>query len=568
MTRILVTPESLQSMGSQFERAANELLQIRNHLTSTLRGLDWETRQQVDVDSHVQTSARRAEALAQQMQSFAQLLKAKASAFHETDSQGVQDLQKVAAATRIAMPVALAPVLPLALLPVLGLGRILGPASLRDLADLVNRTVIWLKGVFGDIFGPPPSDIPPAKPEPSTPVPTPGSGTQPVDVVPPGPTAGEERLPTPEEVSFIQRVLGVEEDGYGPKTKAAVAKLQREHGIPVDADVKIGPKTWSTLMGIYSGSPSSDGGTSSGPNDLPPPSVPSGSGQEAAVYGTLTGDPADRYTNPGNSFYAEQHPLFRELANGALNRPESEQVLNAYFSEYLDIMRPTLNAEGSEWLRNCVGNFDGAGASVGMLQWNFKSGSLQPLLRQMAERHPELFHQVFRDSRAEALLDHMDDLGWVKGTINNGKSMVKDWAVDFDMLCATKEFQQIQLEFLNKEGSYWTEAQGYANEWGFTTRKGLAAVFNAHVQSGWFANDSDAIQVWERSTGLERDAYGSFGSFLAACRERVKGWDDTKKIELFRDVFAAQANPQWAGNVADRFNRILADTSIRPGPWH
>jgi hypothetical protein len=65
---------------------------------------------------------------------------------------------------------------------------------------------------------------------------------------PPAPTGT--RLPTSAETRYIQAVLGVTgEEGYGPKTQAAVRELQALHGIPVDPQVQIGPRTWSLLQG-------------------------------------------------------------------------------------------------------------------------------------------------------------------------------------------------------------------------------------------------------------------------------------------------------------------------------
>lgn len=70
---------------------------------------------------------------------------------------------------------------------------------------------------------------------------------------PPGPASGEERLPTPEETEALQQVLGLNESGYGPVTRAVVATLQQKWGIPVDDEVKIGPRTWSNFAKMNEG---------------------------------------------------------------------------------------------------------------------------------------------------------------------------------------------------------------------------------------------------------------------------------------------------------------------------
>ncbi|HLO03160.1 MAG TPA: glucosaminidase domain-containing protein [Symbiobacteriaceae bacterium] len=74
-----------------------------------------------------------------------------------------------------------------------------------------------------------------------------------VNPFPPGPAAGEERLPTPEETEALQQILGLHEEGYGMLTRVAVATLQQKWGIPVDDEVKIGPRTWTNFAKLNQG---------------------------------------------------------------------------------------------------------------------------------------------------------------------------------------------------------------------------------------------------------------------------------------------------------------------------
>jgi hypothetical protein len=58
---------------------------------------------------------------------------------------------------------------------------------------------------------------------------------------------GEEWVPNEAEVKWLQAFFGIEEEGYGPLTKAAVKKLQEKYNIPPDSQVKIGPNTYRAL---------------------------------------------------------------------------------------------------------------------------------------------------------------------------------------------------------------------------------------------------------------------------------------------------------------------------------
>jgi|GEM_PF-2602524 len=58
---------------------------------------------------------------------------------------------------------------------------------------------------------------------------------------------GDEWVPTPVEVEWLQAFFGIEETGYGPLTQEAVKKIQREHGIEPDTLVMVGPNTYRAL---------------------------------------------------------------------------------------------------------------------------------------------------------------------------------------------------------------------------------------------------------------------------------------------------------------------------------
>ena len=50
------------------------------------------------------------------------------------------------------------------------------------------------------------------------------------------------------------------------------------------------------------------------------------------------------------------------------------------------------------------GDFDGQGISFGALQWNLGRGTLQPLLKAMDDRHPDILGEIMKDKHAEPRL--------------------------------------------------------------------------------------------------------------------------------------------------------------------
>jgi hypothetical protein len=75
-----------------------------------------------------------------------------------------------------------------------------------------------------------------------------------VKTTPPAPPAGPtgEEVPAGARLTFIQWTYQIDgETDYGPRTREAVADLQRSKGIPVDDQVMIGPRTWTALLAVY-----------------------------------------------------------------------------------------------------------------------------------------------------------------------------------------------------------------------------------------------------------------------------------------------------------------------------
>lgn len=217
MTKILVRPDDLQALSEWFVQTAGQMRQIGVRMGAVPSGLDWQVREAVGIEQQALGARSRALALADQCDAMAKFLRTRAGLFRAADGRGLGEMAVTAEEYRDLME-----------------GHQMGgsgPDGRNAARHLRTGAVaggvaatLPVMGAVGllerenpGLFGPPP-----------------------------GPSG--ERLPTPAETRLIQRVLGVDELGYGPKTRAAVAAFQRAHGIPVDGKVMIGPRTWNALL--------------------------------------------------------------------------------------------------------------------------------------------------------------------------------------------------------------------------------------------------------------------------------------------------------------------------------
>ena len=90
--RILVTPERLDDLSRQMTQAANELRDLEGRLGRALGSLDWEARQQANVEAQVHAARRQAQNLAGEAEGLARFLTDCAAAFRQADAQGAESL--------------------------------------------------------------------------------------------------------------------------------------------------------------------------------------------------------------------------------------------------------------------------------------------------------------------------------------------------------------------------------------------------------------------------------------------------------------------------------------------
>jgi hypothetical protein len=90
--RIIVIPERLDDLSRQMTQAASELRDLEGRLGRALGGLDWQVRQQANVEGQVHAARRQALALADEAGRLARFLTDRAAAFRQADAEGAQSL--------------------------------------------------------------------------------------------------------------------------------------------------------------------------------------------------------------------------------------------------------------------------------------------------------------------------------------------------------------------------------------------------------------------------------------------------------------------------------------------
>lgn len=101
------------------------------------------------------------------------------------------------------------------------------------------------------------------------------------------------------------------------------------------------------------------------------------------------------------------------------------------------------------------GDFDGQGISFGVIQWNFGQGSLQPLLKDMIQSHPDIMKEIFQakyDVLLETLNSEKEDLMAFARSIQHPVNhfVYEPWRGMFKSLGRTEGFQDIQLRYAKR----------------------------------------------------------------------------------------------------------------------
>ncbi len=186
------------------------------------------------------------------------------------------------------------------------------------------------------------------------------------------------------------------------------------------------------------------------------------------------------------------------------------------------------------------GDFDDQGMSFGVLQWNIGQGSLQPLLMQMNQNHPDIVGQVFGPNYATfvAMLRETQEeqLVWARSIQDPIRHVLfEPWQGQFKTLGRLREFQDIEAE---SAAGIFRQALALCNEFGVSSQRAAALLFDIKVQTG-------GIKSWVKSQILsdfeQLDQFGDGDVPLEVARLRI-----------IATRSAASANPHWVADVQNR----------------
>lgn len=187
-----------------------------------------------------------------------------------------------------------------------------------------------------------------------------------------------------------------------------------------------------------------------------------------------------------------------------------------------------------------AGNFDDQGLSFGILQWNIKSGTLQPLLKEFISLSTTSFNSIFtKDSEKlkdlllnKTLKEHIQ----FALSINDSKNrIIEPWKSYFAKLASDSDMQTIQIHAAKNR---LRTAEKYMPKFGFLTERAFVFLFDIVTQHG-----PNWLKVKNR------------GKMIAA---RISRLSDEKAImRVIAETLAITTRPTFANFVRARRNIII-----------
>lgn len=100
--RILVNPGDLRNLAVQWRQAVVSLEEIHSHIQRSWSGLDWQVKEQADLETHVLKARRLAQSLADEAERLVRYLNDRADAFEQADQMGLAGISASVGGAMIA----------------------------------------------------------------------------------------------------------------------------------------------------------------------------------------------------------------------------------------------------------------------------------------------------------------------------------------------------------------------------------------------------------------------------------------------------------------------------------
>jgi hypothetical protein len=223
----------------------------------------------------------------------------------------------------------------------------------------------------------------------------------------------------------------------------------------------------------------------------------------------------------GNSDIVTDSDLYDVIKKFALDNYDGKVDVDTLIKAF-QVTGASENNDGFPSFAAVTGNYDGAGLSLGIIQFNFSKGSdLLDMLREMDSNYSNIMENALGAQKYKELKAVIDknDKGAARTWGNkisdpdSGKLEVKDdWKKALVNLCRTKEFVQIQL---NHSKQYIDNAIRISKKYGLDTQRGFIAAFDQSVKD-WSPpsvsnkaslTDKQIITKWANSYGKHSDEH-------------------------------------------------------------
>lgn len=196
---------------------------------------------------------------------------------------------------------------------------------------------------------------------------------------------------------------------------------------------------------------------------------------------------------------------------------------------------------------NVMGDYDSQRFSMGILGW----GSLQPLLLEMDEKHPETLERVFGDlyPKLHSVLsgEPQARTEWVRSIHGSPFAIVEPWKSLFRELGRTQEFQALMLKAL---GSHYERAIALARQYGFRSERAVALMYDIVIQNGTIP------------ARVKLDYEASVEAFMA---EKGRSPNEVERMVILANRRAYASRPEFRELVRERKLTIAQGTGTVNG---